>query len=97
MTTRHLPSIEALIDGDDDRLDVELKVRAVREHLAIARSLLDAVDDPLPASEPGWATPGRAFAIEELARLGCEIVELASRLSKARPPDSSVSLVSHAS
>ena len=73
MTThRHLPSIEALLDSDDDRLTAELRAREVSEHVAIARTLLDAIDEVGPVSA------------EELAMLGCRIVELANVLSRAQ-------------
>lgn len=99
MMKRHLPSIQALMDSDDDLLDAELKVREVREQLAIARSLLDAVDGLVPVSEPEQpSAPEQAeLAAEELARLGCKIVELATHLSRARAPISSLSLVPRAS
>jgi hypothetical protein len=99
MDTRHLPSIEALTDNDDERLNTELRVREVREHVAIARSLLDAVDE-LSASERASADEQdleTARAAEELARLGCKIVELAGAISRARAPVSAVSPVQRAS
>jgi hypothetical protein len=88
MGNRHLPSIEALTDNDDERLITELKVREVREHVEIARSLLDAVDDQTDPPE---------LAAEELARLGCKIVELAGAISRSRAPVSAVSPVQRAS
>lgn len=99
MTKRHLPSIQALMDSDDDLLDAELKVRELREQLAIARSLLDAVDGLVPVSEPEQPSVGEQaeLAVEELARLGCKIVELASHLSRAAAPVSTVSVVPRAS
>ncbi len=100
MTKRHLPSIQALMDSDDELLDAELKVQEVREQLAIARSLLDAVDDIVPAPAPERSSPKNEqaeLAVEELARLGCKIVELATYLSRAQAPISTVSVVSRAS
>jgi hypothetical protein len=99
MTKHHLPSIQALMDGDDELLDAELKVREVREQIAVARSLLDAVDGLVPVSEPEHpSVPEQAdLAVEELARLGCKIVELASHLSRTRAPISTLSVVSRAS
>ena len=95
MGKRYLPSIEALTDNDDERLITELKVSEVREHVALARSLLDAVDE-LSASEQ--ASPSvQDDAAEELARLGCKIVELASAISRSRGPVSAVSPVQRAS
>lgn len=92
MCKRHLPSIEALTDSDDERLNAELKARDVREHIAMARSLLDAVDEvPLNEDDPAER------AAEELARLGCKIVELATAISRSRGPVSAVSPVQRAS
>lgn len=95
MGKRYLPTIEALTDDDDDRLVAELKARDVREHVAIARSLLDAVDE-LPLNEQTSADV-REEAAEELARLGCKIVELAGAISRSRGPVSAVSPVQRAS
>lgn len=99
MKTRHLPSIHALTNNDDDLLDVELKVREVREHVAAARALLDAVEGvtPVSATEQASGAEQAELAIEELARLGCRIVELASHLSRAQAPVSTVSVISRAS
>jgi hypothetical protein len=90
MGKRYLPSVEALTDNDDERLICELKAREVREHVEMARSLLDAVDE-LSAADPA------DHAAEELARLGCKIVELAGAISRSRPPVSTVSPVQRAS
>ena len=95
MGKRYLPSIEALTDDDDDRLITELKVSEVREHVAAARSLLDAVD-ALSATEQASAVV-QDEAAEELARLGCKIVELAGAISRSRGPVSAVSPVQRAS
>lgn len=95
MGKRYLPSIEALTDDDDDRLIAELKAREVREHVAAARSLLDAVDQLSPNEQT--SADVQEDAAEELARLGCKIVELAGAISRSRGPVSAVSPVQHAS
>lgn len=99
MDKRHLPSIEALTDNDDERLIAELKTREVHEHVAMARSLLDAV---VELSASGRSSSNEHDddvdrAAEELARLGCRIVELAGAISRSRAPVSSVNLVQRAS
>ena len=88
----HLPSVEALIDSDDELLIAELKVREVREHVAIARSLLEQVDRLVPLSGPERASENEQaeLVVEELARLGCKIVELASALCRTTGPGSRV-------
>jgi hypothetical protein len=95
----HLPSVEALIDKDDELLIAELKVREVREHVAIARSLLEQVDRLVPLSGPERSSDNEQaeLAVEELARLGCKIVELASALSRTTGPVSAVTQIPRAS
>jgi hypothetical protein len=99
MGKRYLPTVEALTDNDDDRLIAELRVREVREQVAIARSLLDAVEVLSAnerASEDEQEDPAERAAAE-LARLGCKIVELAGAISRSRGPVSAVSPVQRAS
>jgi hypothetical protein len=99
MGKRHLPSIEALTDSDDERLFAELKASEVHEHVAMARSLLDAVDEMSASGRPSSTEQGEDVerAAEELARLGCKIVELAGAISRSRAPISTVTLVQRAS
>lgn len=99
MGKRHLPSIEALTDNDDERLIAELKAREVRDHVAVARALLDAVDElsACGRSSENEHDDQADRAAEELARLGCKIVELAGAISRSRGPVSAVSPVQRAS
>lgn len=99
MGKRYLPSVEALTDNDDERLITELKVSEVREHIEAAQSLLDAVDALSGCGRPSGDEQGDTteLAAEELARLGCKIVELAGAISRSRAPVSVVSPVQHAS
>lgn len=88
MARQHLPSIETLISSDDERLLTELKLSEVRDQVAHAQQLLDTVEVASLTSEAtrsseGHAAVAPAFA-EELARLGCRIVEIASVLSRAQ-------------
>lgn len=88
MAKRHLPSIETLTSSDDERLITELRLSEVREQVAHAKELLDAVDVFVPLADPGQVSAseqGKAVTpavAEQLARLGCRIVEIASALSK---------------
>lgn len=86
MVKRHLPSIEALTSSDDDLLFAELRLSDVREHLLLAREVLDEVERLLPVSGIGRVSEARrrdaARTAEELARLGCRFVELASALTR---------------
>lgn len=81
MPKSHLPSIEALTSSDDDRLIAELRICEVRDQVAVARALLDEVDRIVPVSADGRVPPPGQVA-EELARLGCKIVEIASALTR---------------
>ncbi|MCL2723244.1 MAG: hypothetical protein FWD69_02305 [Polyangiaceae bacterium] len=87
MRKRHLPSIETLTSSDNERLNAELRLSEVRDQVTHAKELLDAVElYVLPHSD---TQPQDEFAVvpavaEELARLGCRIVEIASVLSKAQ-------------
>lgn len=99
MGKRHLPSIEALTDSDDERLIAELRVNELRDQVAVARAMLDAVEE-LSASERSSRfeqDEETERTAEELARLGCKIVELAGAISRSRGPVSTVSLVQRAS
>ena len=73
MPKRHLPSVETLISNDDHLLREELRLSEVRAQVELARSILEDLELGL---QP---TPRVA---EELARLGCRIVEIATSLSK---------------
>ena len=77
MSKRHLPSIEALSSNDDDAWITELRLSEVREHVAEARSLLEA----LSMSEGGQ--PSSDF-VQMLAQLGCRFVEIAGELAHAK-------------
>jgi hypothetical protein len=94
MRKRHLPSIETLNSSDEERLLAELRLSEVREQVAHAKELLDTVEVCAPLETD--AQPPDNFAIvpavaEELARLGCRIVETASALSTAPQPTPSSS------
>jgi hypothetical protein len=86
MAKRHLPSIEALTSSDEERLMTELRLSEVRDQVTHAKELLDAVDLLSAASDDGHSSDiGQGVApsvAEELARLGCRIVEIASALSR---------------
>lgn len=85
MAKRHLPSIEALTSSDDELLRAELRLYEVRAHVELARSLLDELEPPASSWSSGLAPHfvekvPRTDIAEELARLGCKLVEMASAL-----------------
>ncbi len=87
MARQHLPSVETLISSDDERLLTELKLSEVRDQVAHAQHLLDTVEVASLTSEAARSSEGHGVApafAEELARLGCRIVEIASVLSRAQ-------------
>jgi hypothetical protein len=79
----HLPSIEALVAGDDRRLHEELSGLSVRKQTAVVRMLMDQLEVVSPWS----AVEGvRAQLVEELARLGCLILQAAASMSSDVEP-----------
>lgn len=79
----YLPSLRALV-ADDDLLREELRCLAVRQQAAVVRGLVDQVEC-LGPSRANCAL--RAQLVEELARLGCRILEAAAALSETTPPE----------
>jgi hypothetical protein len=73
------PSLIARYASDEGRLYEEVRVLAVREQAAIVRALADELEALAP-----WGTTGtlRQQLVEELARLGCRILETAATLSR---------------
>jgi hypothetical protein len=94
MTKTHLPSIEALTANDDELLTVELKVSEVKDQLAVARALIDAIGERDLLSE--FEHPSET-TVEEIAQLGKAFVAIASALTEKRPvPDSRILFTAHA-
>ena len=73
------PPVRTPYASDDERLREEVRVLAVREQTAIVRALADELEHLAP-----WGTTAglRHQLVEELARLGCRIVETAAILSR---------------
>ncbi len=57
----------------------EPPLASVRRQAALARTLLDELEEIAPGFDPGKAPS--AQAIEELMRLGCQIFEVAAHLA----------------
>jgi hypothetical protein len=74
MPKHHLPSVEALTSNDEERLAAELRLSEVRAQVELARSLVDQL-------EVGAGDAEHDGVAEELARLGCRLVEVASDLA----------------
>ncbi len=90
MPTRHLPSLEALVADDDERMTAELSLLEAREQVAHARLLLEHAERLVP--EGGTmlaegAAEGATRIAAELARLGYRMVAIASALRRVQQPD----------
>lgn len=90
MPTRHLPSLEALVADDDERMTAELSLLEAREQVARARRLLEHAERLVPpegAAVAEGAGEGAARVAAELARLGYRMVAIASALRRVQQVD----------
>ncbi len=78
----HLPSIRALDTSDDGLLRQELRYLAVRQQVAVVKALVDRLDGLDPAGTSCFS----GELVQELARLGCTILETAAAMSKMTEP-----------
>lgn len=77
-----LPSLQALIDPDDDRLLADLRLMAARRQIATFRSIADELERCLDGrSEDPRAKVVGAQLVEEMARLGCRAMEAAAAVT----------------
>jgi hypothetical protein len=82
------PSITALEGYDDGRLVTELRLARLRSQTAVVRALADQVEY---LSRAGDADGVGDQLIEEMAQLGCRLLEMAGTLARSRvPADSGV-------
>jgi hypothetical protein len=82
--TVYLPSLKALNEPDDGLLREELKLVTVRQQVAVARTLADQVEG---ITSPHKVHTLRAQLVEEMARLGCRLLEGAATLSGTIEPE----------
>jgi hypothetical protein len=87
MSTSTLPSIAALQSNSDEQLAGELRVAELREQLAVVRTLADQIEQ---LSRPIDTESLYEQLVEEMARLGCRVLEAAAALAKSYPEDSGV-------
>jgi hypothetical protein len=83
----HIPSLDALESRDDRWLDAELRLARLRSELAIVRALADHIDH-LAGTEPVDGLCEQV--VEEMARLGCRLLEAAGSLTRPRAEGSGV-------
>ena len=84
----HIPSLAALESNDDVQLSAELRLARLRSQMAVIRALADHIDHlARPKDTQGLGEQ----VIEEMARLGCRLLEAAAWLTESpRPQDSGV-------
>jgi hypothetical protein len=68
--------------ADASRVSMPKAVREIRTQAGVIRALLDEVD----AVDPAFGAELEGQLIEELARLGCRILEAASAMSDSKRP-----------
>jgi len=79
----HLPSLRALQTPDDEPLREELSLLVVREQVAVVRAFTDEVER---LTFGGRMCGTYEQLVEELARLGCRILETAATASRTVEP-----------
>jgi hypothetical protein len=82
----HIPSITALEADDDGRLVTELRLARLRSQAAVVNTLADRVEY---LSRAGDADGMGDQLIEEMAQLGCRLIEMAAALARSQAPDDS--------
>jgi hypothetical protein len=82
----HIPSVETLESNDDDRLREDLQLARLRSQVAVVRTIADQVEHLAHARA---AEGVRAQLAEEMARLGCHLLEAAASLADPTPSDDS--------
>jgi hypothetical protein len=81
---KRVPSLSAMESNDDGRLAAELRLDRLRSQAAIIRTLADHVEHlARPADADGLGEQ----LIEEMARLGCRLLEAAASLTESRRSD----------
>lgn len=82
----HLPSVDTLKSKDEGRLRAEVELIRLRSQLAVVRTVADQVDQ---VARPHDADGLRGQLVEELARLGCQLLAAAASLTEPTPSDDS--------
>jgi hypothetical protein len=82
----HIPSLSSLEADDDRPLVAELRLARVRSQVALLRTLVDRAEY--------LALPGKTHGldeqlVEEMARLGCRLLEAAALLAERPGADES--------
>jgi hypothetical protein len=83
MPTRTLPTVGTLESNDDSQLMVELRLARARAQLAVVRTLADRIEVIANPRLVGLDDQ----LIEEIARLGCRLLEAAAELTRSPAPE----------
>jgi hypothetical protein len=84
----NIPSLAALESGDQDRVVAELRLARLRSQVAVVRALADHVEY---LARSGDVDGLGHQVIEEMARLGCRLLEVAGTVTGSpRPEDSGI-------
>jgi hypothetical protein len=81
-----IPSLAALGSGDDSWLEAELRLARLRSQVAVVRALADHVEH---LSRVEGADGVGDQLIEEMARLGCRLIEAAGTMAGTQHPQDS--------
>lgn len=81
-----IPSVTALEANDDGRLVAEFRLARLQSHAAVVRTLADQVEH---LSRAGDADGIGDQLVEELAQLGCRLLETAAALAQPQAPEHS--------
>jgi hypothetical protein len=79
-----IPSLATLESSDDELLTNELRLVRLREQVAVVRTIADHIDH---FAEPGNADGFSEQVLEEMARLGCRLLEAAAAMTRAPRPE----------
>jgi len=80
----NLPSVVTLESNDDRQLSAELRLARVRTQVAVVRTLADQIEFVV---RPGHVDRLSEQVVEEMARLGCQLLETAAELTRAPAPE----------
>jgi hypothetical protein len=83
---KHIPSLDVSRPDDDRWLDADLRLARLRSQLAAVRALSSRIDH-LTSAEHAVSLGGQV--IEEIARLGCRLLEAAASLTEVPRPEAS--------
>jgi hypothetical protein len=86
MFARTLHSVTTLESNDDGQLAAELRLARLRTQVAVVRTLADQIELLV---RPRHVSGLGDQLIEEMARLGCQVLEAAAELTRSPAPEDS--------